>query len=97
MAADGFFQFLKKKRFLNELCKFGVMGIEKSDEDGIGVDLTGGRRRVVVRECGMEWYEGKKKEEGNGDTIDGRGIHGAHSHEEKEKERVRIFGGHKKK
>lgn len=31
----------------------------------------------------MEWEEGEK-EEGNGDTIDGRGIHGAREERETE-------------
>lgn len=33
----------------------------------------------------MEWEEGEK-EEGNGDTIDGRGIHGAREERERERE-----------
>lgn len=36
----------------------------------------------------MEWEEGEK-EEGNGDTIDGRGIHGAREEREREREKQR--------
>lgn len=79
MVADGFFEFLKEKSFLDEFSEFGVVGIEKSDEDGVRVDLRrGGGGGGVVRECrvGIEW-EKEEEEEGEGDTIDGRRIHGA--------------------
>ena len=42
MVADGFLELLEKKCFFNELGEFGVMGIEKRDEDGVGVNLRGG-------------------------------------------------------
>lgn len=35
-----FFQFLKEKGFLDEFSEFGVMGIQKGHEDGVGIDLT---------------------------------------------------------
>jgi len=50
VVADGIFKLLEEKCFLDELGEFGVMGIEKRDEDGVGVNLRGGGR--VVRECG---------------------------------------------
>jgi hypothetical protein len=38
---NSFFKLLKEKCFLNEFSEFGVMGIEKSNEDGVRVDLNG--------------------------------------------------------
>lgn len=40
VVADGVFKLLEKKRFLNKFGEFGVMGIEKSDEDGVRVNLS---------------------------------------------------------
>lgn len=42
VVADGVFKLLEKKCFLDELGEFGVMGIEKRDEDGVGVNLRSG-------------------------------------------------------
>ena len=59
------------------------MGIKKGDEDGVGIDQSGGRGRgfgkwVTVEGGGGEWGKGKKgeKEENERDAIGGR-IHGA--------------------
>lgn len=48
VSTDGVFESVEKESLLHQLGKLGIMRVEESNEDGVGIDLATGV-------CGLLW------------------------------------------